>query len=78
MCRLLLDAALQAADPEAPYGAASGSTDLTQAAVLLHNAGQPLRPFDRFESALRPGRGFAACDNGSTLRPRPGDNLARP
>jgi hypothetical protein len=60
MCRLLLDAALKAADPEAPYGAASGSTDLTQATVLLHGAGQPLRPFDRFESAPA-GRSFAAC-----------------
>jgi len=58
MCLLLLDAALQAADPEAPYGAASGSTDLAQATVLLHTAGQSLRPFDRFESAPA-GRSFA-------------------
>ena len=50
MCRLLLDAALRAADPQASYGETSGSTDLAQAVVLLHNAGQPLLPFDRFES----------------------------
>jgi hypothetical protein len=57
MCRFLLDAVLQAADPEAPYGAASGSTDLTQATVLLHSADHPLMPFDRFESAPA-GRSF--------------------
>src|SRR6516165_9338577 len=34
MCRLLLDAALQAANREAPYGETSGSTDLMQAVVL--------------------------------------------
>ena len=72
MCRLLLDAALKAADPEAPYGAASGSTDLTQATVLLHGAGQPLRPFDRFECRLL----LAAVSppaNWMHLRTRPGD-----
>jgi hypothetical protein len=58
MCRLLLDAVLQAADPAAPYGASTGSTDLAQAAVLLHSADQPLQPFDRFEPAPA-GRSFA-------------------
>jgi hypothetical protein len=62
MCRLLLDAVLQIAVPEAPYGETSGSTDLTQAVVLLHNADQPLWPFDRFESrraSRSDGRAFA-------------------
>jgi hypothetical protein len=62
MCRRLLEAALQAANPEAPYGETSGSTDLMQAVVLLHSAEQPLWPFDRLESgrAVRPGdRAFA-------------------
>jgi hypothetical protein len=54
----LLDAALQAADSKAPYGGTSGSTDLMQAVVLLYQAGQPLLPFDRFESAPS-GRAFA-------------------
>jgi hypothetical protein len=58
MCRLLLSATLQAADPEAPWGATSGATDLVQATILLHNAGEPLRPFDRFEPAPV-GRSFA-------------------
>jgi hypothetical protein len=59
MCRVLLERALQAADPQAPYGAASGSTDLAQATILLHSADEPLLPFDRFESAPT-GRSFAA------------------
>jgi hypothetical protein len=59
MCLLLLDAVLRAADPQAPYGGTSGSTDLAQATILLHTAGEPLRPFDRFESAAA-GRAFAA------------------
>jgi hypothetical protein len=62
ICRVLLDAVLQAADPEAPYGETSGSTDLVQAVVLLHSADQPLMPFDRFEigrAARSNGRAFA-------------------
>jgi hypothetical protein len=62
MCRLLLDAVLQTAVPEAPYGETSGSTDLVQAVVLLHSADQPLLPFDRFESGRASrfeGRAFA-------------------
>lgn len=57
MCRHLLDAVLRVADPDAPYGAASGSTDLAQATVLLHSADHPLLPFDRFETAAS-GRSF--------------------
>ena len=66
MCRLLLDAALQTAVPEAPYGDASGSTDLAQAVVLLHGAEQPLWPFDRFESGRASrfdGRAFAKWES---------------
>lgn len=62
MCRLLLDAALLAAVPEAPYGETSGSTDLAQAVVLLHAVEQPLLPFDRFESG-RSGRAFAEWES---------------
>jgi hypothetical protein len=51
MCQVLLDAALQAADPGAPYGEPGGSNDLTQAVILLHNTEQPLHPFDRLESS---------------------------
>jgi hypothetical protein len=66
MCRLLLDAALKAALPGASYGETSGSTDLTQAVVLLHSAGEPLRPFDRFESGRASrftGRAFAEWES---------------
>jgi hypothetical protein len=53
MCQVLLDAALQRADPD-------GAGDLIQALNLLHVAGEPLRPFDTFEllAAGRTGRSF--------------------
>jgi hypothetical protein len=66
MCRVLLDATLQAADPEAPYGETSGSTDLMQAVGLLYKAKQPLLPFDRFESGHAPrtgGQAFAEWES---------------
>jgi hypothetical protein len=66
ICRVLLDVALQAADPEAPYGETTGSTDLMQAVVLLYQAEQPLLPFDRFESGRVPrpgGRAFAEWES---------------
>jgi hypothetical protein len=58
MREFLLDAVLQRANPEVPYGDPIGSTDLAQATVLLHTAPQPLQPFDRFEPATT-GRSFA-------------------
>lgn len=66
MCRVLLNAALQAANPEAPYGETTGSTDLMQAVILLYQAEQPLLPFDRFESGRVPrasGRAFAEWES---------------
>jgi hypothetical protein len=63
LCQVLLDAVMQMADPDAPSGGSYGVADLVHASVLLHVAGQPLRPFDRFESAVgaasRDGRSFA-------------------
>jgi hypothetical protein len=68
MSQILLDAALRAADPKAPYGDGDKSNDLMQAVVLLYQADKPLLPFDRFESGRIPrpsGRAFtewqAAC-----------------
>jgi hypothetical protein len=66
MCQIVLDAALKAAVPDAPYGETSGSTDLMQAVVLLFQAEHPLWPFDRFESGrvTRPGgRAFAEWES---------------
>ena len=66
MGRVLLDAVIQMGDSDASHGIG----DLIQAVVLLHTAGQPLRPFDTFESAAgASGRGFADQADGS---PRPG------
>ena len=58
MFQVLLEAVIQMADPEASRGV----EDLVQALILLHVAGEPLRPFDRFESpaASRAGRSFAS------------------
>jgi hypothetical protein len=55
MGRVLLDAVIQMGDTDVSHGIG----DLIQAVVLLHTAGQPLRPFDTFESAGANGRGFA-------------------
>ncbi len=66
MCRVLLDAVLRTAIPEAPYGEERGSTDLMQAVVLLYQAEQPLLPFDRFESGRvfrSGGRAFAEWES---------------
>jgi hypothetical protein len=56
MGRVLLDAVIQMGNS----GVSHGIGDLIQAVVLLHTAGQPLHPFDAFESvAGARGRGFA-------------------
>jgi len=56
MCRVLLDTVIQMGASDASRGIG----DLIQALVLLHTAGQPLRPFDTFESAAGAnGRSFA-------------------
>lgn len=55
--RVLLDAVIQMGNSDVSHGIG----DLIQAVVLLHTAGEPLRPFDTFESAgAASGRGFAA------------------
>jgi hypothetical protein len=57
MGRVLLDAVIQMGNSDVSHGIG----DLIQAVVLLHTAGEPLRPFDTFESAGgASGRGFAA------------------
>ncbi|MER5325501.1 hypothetical protein [Streptosporangium roseum] len=57
MFRVLLDAVIQMADSDA----SGGVEDFVQALVLLHVAGEPLRPFDKFESPAgsSDGRSFA-------------------
>ncbi|MFD1547343.1 hypothetical protein [Nonomuraea guangzhouensis] len=57
MFQALLDAVITVADSDA----SSGVGDFVQTLVLLHTAGEPLRPFDRFESPAtsRDGRSFA-------------------
>ena len=55
-----------------------GIGDLIQAVVLLHTAGQPLRPFDTFEAAAGgSGRGFAARQT-EALGPERKDNWPVP
>jgi hypothetical protein len=49
---VLLELLLEMADPEVPIGEPVGVADFVQALVFLHTAGQPLRPFDRFESTV--------------------------
>ena len=62
LCQFLLDTVMQMADPDATPGESHGVMDFVHALVLLHVAGQPLRPFDRFEPApgasSRVGRSF--------------------
>lgn len=48
---LLLDRVIATAEPDAPVGTQLGATDFVHAAVLLHTAADPLRPFERFEPA---------------------------
>ena len=63
---VLLELVLEMADPEVPIGESVGVADFVQALVFLHTAGQPLRPFDRFESADTKGpprRSFAGFQN---------------
>lgn len=57
MFEAMLDAVIERADSDASHGV----EDLMQALVLLHVAGEPLRPFDRFEAQAtrREGRSFA-------------------
>src|SRR6266851_6588031 len=49
---VLLELVLEMADPEVPIGESAGVADFVHALVYLHTAGHPLRPFDRFESAV--------------------------
>jgi hypothetical protein len=55
MGRVLLDAIFQIGASDVSRGIG----DLIQAVVLLHTAGQPLRPFDTFDSAAGASRSFA-------------------
>ena len=74
MGRVLLDAVIQMGDSDLSHGIG----DLIQAMVLLHTAGQPLRPFDTFEStAGGSGRGFADRQ-AEALGPERNDNWPVP
>ncbi|MGC4957776.1 hypothetical protein ACLQ2P_31645 [Actinomadura citrea] len=57
MFEVMLDEVIKVAEPDV----SQGSGDLMQALVILHVAGEPLRPFERFESptAGRDERSFA-------------------
>jgi hypothetical protein len=74
MGRVLLDAVIQMGDSDVSHGIG----DLIQAVVLLHTAGQPLRPFDTFEAAAgTKGRGFAD-QQAKALGPERKDNWPVP
>jgi hypothetical protein len=52
LCQFLLDSVMRMAEPSAMPGESRGVADIVHALVLLHVAGQPLLPFDRFEPTV--------------------------